>query len=207
MQADSLPSEPQGKPKNTGEGSLSLRQWIFLTQESNRGVLHYRWILYQLSYQGNPHELQGRTHEVYIINNPNMIKNDMPTLLKTEKFLQKYNFLKLTQAICFSYVIIKETAALWLELFPPRPKAPGPDGLTEEVKRSRNKSSEVDTDSSRQQKKIGTSWEVWWLRLCTPNAGGMGLIPDGGLRCHMLGNVANKEGRKRFLPSLSSRGD
>lgn len=36
---------------------------------------------------------------------------------------------------------------------------------------------------------------------------GHGLIPDRGLRCHVLGNVANKEGRKRFLPSLSSRGD
>ena len=32
MQTDSLPVEPQGKPKNTGEGSLSLLQWIFLTQ-------------------------------------------------------------------------------------------------------------------------------------------------------------------------------
>ena len=41
-----------------------------------------------------------------------MIKNDMPTLLKTEKLLQKYNFLKLTQAKCFSYVIIKDTSTL-----------------------------------------------------------------------------------------------
>ena len=53
MQADSLPAEPQGKPKNTGEGSLSLLQWIFPTQELNRGLLHCRWILYQLSYQGS----------------------------------------------------------------------------------------------------------------------------------------------------------
>ena len=29
---DSLPAEPQGKPKNTGLGSLSLFQQIFLTQ-------------------------------------------------------------------------------------------------------------------------------------------------------------------------------
>ena len=35
LQANSLPSEPPGKPKNTGEGSLSLLQGIFLTQESN----------------------------------------------------------------------------------------------------------------------------------------------------------------------------
>ena len=33
LQADSLRAEPQGKPKNTGVGSLSLLQGIFLTQE------------------------------------------------------------------------------------------------------------------------------------------------------------------------------
>ena len=33
LQADSLPSEPPGKPKNTGVGSLSLLQGIFLTLE------------------------------------------------------------------------------------------------------------------------------------------------------------------------------
>ena len=54
LQADSLPAEPQGKPKNTGVGSLSLLQGIFLTQESNRGLLHCRRILYQLSYEGSP---------------------------------------------------------------------------------------------------------------------------------------------------------
>ena len=51
LQADSLPSESQGKPKNTGEGSLSLFQQIFLTQELNQDLLHCRQILYQLSYQ------------------------------------------------------------------------------------------------------------------------------------------------------------
>ena len=54
LQADSLPAEPQGKPKNTGVGSLSLLQGIFPTQESNRGLLHCRQILYQLSYEGSP---------------------------------------------------------------------------------------------------------------------------------------------------------
>ena len=43
---DSLPAEPQGKPKNTGVGSLPLLQEIFLTQESNQGLLHCRQILY-----------------------------------------------------------------------------------------------------------------------------------------------------------------
>ena len=54
LRADSLPSEPLGKPKDTGVGSLSLLQGIFLTQESNQGLLHCRQILYQLSYQGSP---------------------------------------------------------------------------------------------------------------------------------------------------------
>ena len=53
LQADSLPPEPQGKPKNTGVGSLSLLQGIFPTQESNWGLLHRRRIPYQLSYQGS----------------------------------------------------------------------------------------------------------------------------------------------------------
>ena len=53
LQADSLPSEPPRKPKNTGVGSLSLLQGTFSTQEWNRCFLHYRWILYQLSYQGS----------------------------------------------------------------------------------------------------------------------------------------------------------
>ena len=50
LQADYLPSEPPGKPKNIGVVSLALLQGIFLTQESNH-VLHCRCILYQLSYQ------------------------------------------------------------------------------------------------------------------------------------------------------------
>ena len=52
LQADSVLSEPPGKPKNTGVGSLSFLQRIYLTQESNQGLLLCRWILYQLSYQG-----------------------------------------------------------------------------------------------------------------------------------------------------------
>ena len=41
--------------QNIGVGSLSLLQGIFPTQESNQGLLHCRWILYQLSYQRIPH--------------------------------------------------------------------------------------------------------------------------------------------------------
>ena len=51
---DSLLSELPGKPKNIWTGSLFLLQRILLTQETNRRLLHCRWILYQLSYQGSP---------------------------------------------------------------------------------------------------------------------------------------------------------
>ena len=34
-----------------GVGSLSLLQWVFVTQELNQGLLRCRWILYHLSYQ------------------------------------------------------------------------------------------------------------------------------------------------------------
>ena len=57
FQADSLPAESPGKPRNTGMGSLSLLQRLFLTQESNWGLLYCRQIsFYQLSYQGSPAE-------------------------------------------------------------------------------------------------------------------------------------------------------
>ena len=39
LQAVSLPVVLHGKPKNTGMGSLSLLHQIFLTQESNPGLL------------------------------------------------------------------------------------------------------------------------------------------------------------------------
>ena len=42
-------------------GSLSLLQWIFPTQESNQGLLHCRWILYQLSYEGSHPDVEEVT--------------------------------------------------------------------------------------------------------------------------------------------------
>ena len=54
LRADSLPAEPQGKPKNTGMGSLSLLRRIFPTQGSNPGLPHYRRIVYQLNHKECP---------------------------------------------------------------------------------------------------------------------------------------------------------
>ena len=64
LQVDSLPSEPQGKSKNTGVDSLSLLQWIFPTQGLNPGLLHCRRIPYQLSYQGMTVSGRKRTSTV-----------------------------------------------------------------------------------------------------------------------------------------------
>ena len=43
--------------QNTGVGSLSLLQQIFLAQESNWSLLHCRWNFYQLSYQESPENI------------------------------------------------------------------------------------------------------------------------------------------------------
>ena len=58
LQADSLPAEPQWKLKNTGVGSLSLLQGIFMIPESNQGLPHCRQILYQLSHKGSSRTLE-----------------------------------------------------------------------------------------------------------------------------------------------------
>ena len=44
--------------QNTGVGSLSLLQGIFLTQGTNPGLPHCRQILYQLSHKGSPRVLE-----------------------------------------------------------------------------------------------------------------------------------------------------
>ena len=72
LQADSLLSEPPGKPQNSGVGSLFLLQGIFPIQESNWGLLHCRWILYQLSYQGIP------TYPIYIPKYPVLSPHTSP---------------------------------------------------------------------------------------------------------------------------------
>ena len=58
LQADCLPAEPQGKPKNTGVGNLSLLLRIFPTQELNWGLLHCRRILLPAELPGKPEQAQ-----------------------------------------------------------------------------------------------------------------------------------------------------
>ena len=59
---DSLTAELQGKPKNTGMGSLSLF-WGSSQPRNQTGVSCIcRWILYQLSYEESPIAYQGRVN-------------------------------------------------------------------------------------------------------------------------------------------------
>ena len=65
LQADSLPTEPSGKPKNTEAGSPSLLQGIFPTQELNQCLLHCRQILYQLRYLGKIQNNKGHIQKTH----------------------------------------------------------------------------------------------------------------------------------------------
>ena len=71
LRANSLLPEPLGKPKKTGVSSLSLLQGIFPTYGLNQDLLHCKWILYQLSYQGSPKKTRGEeletvnTHKIW----------------------------------------------------------------------------------------------------------------------------------------------
>ena len=53
------PHSPWNFPgQNTGMGSFSLLQGIFPMQGSNPVLLHYKWILYQLSHKGSQRILE-----------------------------------------------------------------------------------------------------------------------------------------------------
>ena len=47
--------------QKTGVGSPSLLQGIFPTQGSSPGLLHYKWILYQLNHRGSPYKWSKST--------------------------------------------------------------------------------------------------------------------------------------------------
>ena len=55
LQADSLPGELPGEPKNTEVGSLSLLQGTFPTQDSTWGLLHWQVASLPAELPGKPH--------------------------------------------------------------------------------------------------------------------------------------------------------
>ena len=99
MQVDSLPDEPQGKSKNTGVGSLSLLQGIFPIQESNQGLLHFKWILYKLSYQGSP-----KTNWAYLV--AQLVKNLANCMLSYTSLLLIYMLASHLKTYSWSQVFI-----------------------------------------------------------------------------------------------------
>ena len=118
LQADSLLAEPQGKPKNTGVGSLSLLQDIFLTQESNQGLLHCRKILYQMSHQGSPNDTssshtRSRTQATWVA-----LEED----LKVLGFAYWLNCYYLVTFDCFPFLLHVLTSLIkltcWQKFFP-----------------------------------------------------------------------------------------
>ena len=86
FQVDSLLAEPPGKPKNTGVGSLSLLKRIFLTQESNRGLLHCRQILCQPSYQGSPQQIIVLVLTLNYLSSCQSLINTSAVVLCTSKY-------------------------------------------------------------------------------------------------------------------------
>ena len=56
LQSHGLYSPWNSPGQNAGVGSLSLLQGIFPTQESNPGLPHCRWILYQLNHKDSERE-------------------------------------------------------------------------------------------------------------------------------------------------------
>ena len=65
LQLHELHSPWNSPSQNTGMGNHSLLQQIFLTQELNLSLLHCRWILYQLGYQGSHKTFSNLCHKYY----------------------------------------------------------------------------------------------------------------------------------------------
>ena len=88
--AHQAPLSMEFSGKNTGVGSDSLLQGIFLTQELNLSLLHCRQILYHLSHQGYP---GGRVERNIMLkfslikHNPEMTPLN-PQILETNDYSQ-----------------------------------------------------------------------------------------------------------------------
>ena len=57
LRSHGLYSQQNSPGKNTGMGSFYLLQGIIPIQGMNPGLLHCRWILYQLSHEGSPYNV------------------------------------------------------------------------------------------------------------------------------------------------------
>ena len=103
LQVDSLPAEPQGKPKNTGVGSLSLLQGNLPNPGIEpRSPAHSGWILYQLSHKGSPRILEwiaypfsrGSLDPRIKLGSPALQEDSLPTELSENVFISLGYMLK-----------------------------------------------------------------------------------------------------------------
>ena len=106
LQADSSLSEPPGKPKNPGVGSLPLLQETFPTQGSNWGLLHCRWVLYHLSHPGSP-----------LINESDVIIDITILLLANCKNFDFYVYVDFQDLMIKNTLLVKSTIHSLLECF------------------------------------------------------------------------------------------
>ena len=121
-QVASLPSEALGEPKSTGVGSLSLLQQIFPSQESNRGLLHCRQILYQLSYQRSPiyfmHSINTYICQPQFPNSPHLFLSPLVSMHLISRSMSVFLLYKWDHLYHFSrfhiYVLIYMFFSLWL---------------------------------------------------------------------------------------------
>ena len=76
--------------QNTGVGSLSLLQGVFPTQGSDPGLLHCRWILYQLTHKGSPGILEWNLPDPGIeLGSPALQADSLPTELSGKPLWHK----------------------------------------------------------------------------------------------------------------------
>ena len=83
---DSLPDEPQGKPKNTGMSGLSLLQRIFPTQELNSGLLYCRRFFTNCAIINHPYYLSVHVWQLIVLFGPNKIFSWINILFWYRKF-------------------------------------------------------------------------------------------------------------------------
>ena len=70
LQPHGLYSPWSSPGQNTGVGSLSLLQGIFPIHGSKPGLLHCRWVLYQLSHKGSPRILEWASLSTELLGKP-----------------------------------------------------------------------------------------------------------------------------------------
>ena len=94
--------------ENTGVDCHFLLQRIFPTQESNLGLLHYRQILYWLSYEGSP----TLDNNIWLLKYNN---NNRKTVLKRHRF-GTYHCMLLFPLDLHKYSWSHQDRQKWLEL-------------------------------------------------------------------------------------------